>query len=82
MHRRPEVMPRIDTIEALAGSLEAPSEWLAFGAKVQDAPPTQYVPIIGEVAAGLWLDVTGLGGTPEYAAQPIPIRRKLNSGSL
>jgi SOS-response transcriptional repressor LexA len=56
--RQPEVMPGIDSIEALAPVLDTSPCWLAFGIETEATSEHHHrMRILGEVAAGLWLDV-------------------------
>lgn len=77
LKRDPEVMPRLDTLEALAPVLETTPEWLAFGigsGEGSEAPGG--VPVIGEVAAGLWFDVDGSVDVPKFEQHPLPVDRR------
>lgn len=68
----PSVMPRVDSIEALAPVLKMAPEELAFGRKPRRSRRDQpMLRIIGEVAAGLWHDVDG-AEEREYAQHPVP----------
>lgn len=74
LRRRPKTMPTTDTLAALAGVLEIDPEYLAWGrrgsrdVKVEVA---EALPIIGEVAAGLWLEIDG-ADQPEHPNYPVP----------
>lgn len=71
--------PKLDTIEKLAESLEADPAWLAFGvgqdvrkAKEETAARAgQLMPVLGEVAAGRWLEVEQNADTSKYEPAPI-----------
>lgn len=53
------VMPRLDTIMALAGTLRTTPEYLSFGVtETEVVDPAYELPVIGEVAAGIWHDVS------------------------
>lgn len=66
------MLPRLDTLEALAPVLETTPEWLAFGVgSGADATHAGGVPMIGEVAAGLWFDVEEVD-VPRFPQYPIP----------
>lgn len=60
--RRSNVMPKVDSIEALAIVLDTTPEWLAFGRGSEEiegpaGPGSGGLPVLGEVAAGNWLDI-------------------------
>lgn len=71
--------PTVETVRRLASELRVPAEWIAFGVgetSLHDGRD-QYIPIKGEVAAGLWieasenhwsdqLDVAPVAFTPEW----------------
>lgn len=79
--RNEDSSPTVETLTKLAGALGTTPEWLAFGvdddiAKAQaataalaDAPN---LPVIGEVAAGRWLEVDDHVDVPEF--DPVPVR--------
>jgi len=75
----PKQYPKLDTIEKLAESLEADPAWLAFGvgddvrkAKEETAERVgQLMPVLGEVAAGRWLEVEQNADTSKYEPAPI-----------
>lgn len=75
----PKQFPKLDTIEKLAESLDASPEWLAFGvgkdvreAKEQTAVRAgQLMSVLGEVAAGRWLEVEQNADTSRYEPAPI-----------
>ena len=75
----PKQFPKLDTIEKLAESLDAAPEWLAFGvgkdvreAKEQTAERVgQLIPVLGEVAAGRWLEVEQNADASRYEPAPI-----------
>ena len=73
LERRPDIIPRIDTIEALAPVLRLSPAVLAFGQGVRPRKgrlPTLHV--MGEVAAGLWLDVDGVADQRAFEPVPVP----------
>lgn len=71
--RKPDVLPRIDTLYALAPVLDTTPEWLAFGVGSSDGSGTPGgVAVIGEVAAGLWFDTEGGVDRPNYEQYPLP----------
>lgn len=68
--RHPEASPTLETVQKLARALGCSEEWLAFGVgdpliDSKDAGLTT-LHIVGEVAAGLWTDVS------EFSFEPIP----------
>lgn len=71
--------PRLDTLRKLAPTLEVSPEWLAFGvgedvrrAKEETAARAgQLMPVLGEVAAGRWLEVEQNADTSKYEPAPI-----------
>jgi hypothetical protein len=68
----PSVIPRLDTIESLAPVLRMSPSELAFGTRVRRPRGEQRtLRMIGEVAAGLWLDVDG-AEEREYQQYPVP----------
>ena len=75
----PKQFPKLDTIEKLAESLEAEPAWLAFGvgddvrkAKEETAARAgQLMPVLGEVAAGRWLEVEQNADASKYDPAPI-----------
>lgn len=72
--------PKLDTIEKLAKSLGSDPAWLAYGVsgdivKAQEETATQVpasLPVIGEVAAGRWLEADDHVDAPEY--DPVPVQ--------
>jgi hypothetical protein len=72
LRRKEKTMPTLDTIAALAGSLDLEPEYLAFGTPPRDAPASSdAIRIKGEVAAGLWLEIDG-SDEPEFEDHPVP----------
>lgn len=61
MRRRSKNMPRVDTLDALSRVLRTTPEWLAYGAGNEEIGGTVVdqpgIPVQGEVAAGLWLEI-------------------------
>lgn len=76
MFRFPDQTTTLDTIEKLAKGLETTPEYLAYGIEggefEADARQTVYLPIIGEVAAGWWLDMDDVADETSYDEFPIP----------
>lgn len=70
----PSVMPRLDTIEALAPVLNTTPAELAFGTPRprRSRREQPMLRIIGEVAAGLWLDIEGFAEEREWPQYPVP----------
>ena len=72
--------PKLDTMEKLAASLGSDPAWLAFGVsgdvlKAQEETARREpasLPVIGEVAAGRWLEADDHVDTPEY--DPVPVQ--------
>ena len=72
--------PRLDTMRKLAPTLKVTPEWLAFGvdediAKAQEETAKlepAFLPVIGEVAAGRWLEADDHVDAPEY--DPVPVQ--------
>lgn len=72
--------PKLETMEKLATSLGADPAWLAFGVssdvmKAQEATALRepaYLPVVGEVAAGRWLEADDHVDAPEY--DPVPVQ--------
>ena len=72
--------PRLDTLRKLAPTLQTTPEWLAFGvdadiAKAMEesaALPYASLPVIGEVAAGRWLEADDHVDEPEH--DPVPVQ--------
>jgi SOS-response transcriptional repressor LexA len=76
LERKPDVLPRLDTLEALAPVLETTPEWLAFGVgSAEGSKNTGGVRVIGEVAAGLWFDVEDVD-VPKFTQYPIPTDKR------
>jgi SOS-response transcriptional repressor LexA len=74
LKRKPEVLPRIDTILSLAGVLEVDPGRLAFGdASVVRSQPVPTLRVIGEVAAGLWHDVASQADEGDFGEYAIPV---------
>lgn len=74
LRMKPDSFPRIDTVIALANVLEVPPAWIAFGDGASVAAPRASgdVPVLGEVAAGNWLDVGDAVDSPRYEPTGIP----------
>lgn len=72
LQRKPDVQPRLDTLEALSRTLGVTPEWLAWGIRPSRAKPG-LLKIRGEVAAGLWLELEGPTDVVEYDGAPIPL---------
>lgn len=72
--------PKLDTLQKLATSLETDPAWLAFGgdedieaAKAATAAmPPASLPVVGEVAAGRWLEADDHVDVPPY--DPVPVQ--------
>ncbi|WP_198580508.1 XRE family transcriptional regulator [Methylorubrum sp. DB1722] len=72
--------PKLDTLQKLAASLETDPSWLAFGgdedieaAKAATAAmPPASLPVVGEVAAGRWLEADDHVDVPLY--DPVPVQ--------
>lgn len=74
--------PAVSLFEKLAPVLDTTPEYLAYGVKGPDAraaelgrpawPPMGSIPIIGQVAAGLWLEIDTDVDAPLYDAAPVP----------
>lgn len=72
--------PKLDTLQKLAASLETDPAWLAFGgdedieaAKAATAAmPPASLPVVGEVAAGRWLEADDHVDIPPY--DPVPVQ--------
>ena len=66
--------PRLDTVRKLAPTLKVTPEWLAFGSDDQLADalaetatrPALTLPVLGEVAAGRWLEVDDFVDEPAF----------------
>ncbi|MCW2317233.1 SOS-response transcriptional repressor LexA (RecA-mediated autopeptidase) [Rhodoblastus acidophilus] len=69
--RRPHQSPTLATIEKLASELKTSPEWLAYGVRPQ---PHREVPLLGEVAAGVWrtVDATFCATTAPVSIPPLP----------
>ena len=75
----PKQSPKLDTMQKLAESLGSDPAWLAYGvsgdiAKAQEQTATRdddSLPVIGEVAAGRWLEADDHVDVP--ALDPVPI---------
>lgn len=78
--RNADSSPTVETLTKLAGALKTTPEWLAFGvdediAKAQEETAKQepaFLPVIGEVAAGRWLEADDHVDAPEY--DPVPVQ--------
>lgn len=76
--RSTDSSPTVETLNKLAGPLQTTPEWLAFGvdeveramAETAKRPPA-FLPVIGEVAAGRWLEADDHVDEPEY--DPVPV---------
>lgn len=70
--------PRLDTISKLAVALETTPEWLAYGVGVPDAKDAAAaagmpaIPVLGEVAAGMWREVDSAVDQPPSDPVPVP----------
>lgn len=74
--------PNVELFSKLAPALDTTPEYLAFGVKGATAPaaelsrsswpPMASIPVIGQVAAGLWLEVDTDVDAPLYDAVPVP----------
>lgn len=69
--------PGLDTVAKLARVLDTTPEWLAFGVgeggrMIARGVPRSFVPLIGEVAAGQWLEVDTLDAPAFDGATPAP----------
>lgn len=72
--------PRLDTITKLAPVLQVSPEWLAFGGddaieaakEASAALPPASLPVVGEVAAGRWLEADDHVDVPLY--DPVPVQ--------
>ena len=71
--------PKLETLEKLAVSLGADPAWLAFGAdeiiKAQEATanlPPASLPVVGEVAAGRWIEIDDHVDEPDL--DPVPVQ--------
>jgi SOS-response transcriptional repressor LexA len=63
--RKPKTMPTIDAVQALAEVINKPPEYLAFNRRrprqrAGSATMPRTVQVIGEVAAGLWLELASM----------------------
>lgn len=73
LERKPDVMPRIDTIEALAPVLETDAGYLAFGVKGGGVSGERdLMTIRGEVAGGLWHEIDSYFDQGELEKWPMP----------
>lgn len=61
--------PQISTVAALAEALDVSLDTLFYGT-VEAAPPIVTVPVVGQVAAGLWFE-DGEWDTPRF--RPVPM---------
>ncbi|GEL44269.1 hypothetical protein MEX01_48600 [Methylorubrum extorquens] len=72
--------PRLETIRKLAPTLKVTPEWLAFGGEdeieaakaASAAMPPASLPVVGEVAAGRWLEADDHVDVPAY--DPVPVQ--------
>lgn len=72
--------PTVDTLAKLSAPLDTTPEWLAYGVdpaiqRAQEATAQRepaYLPVIGEVAAGRWLEADDHVDAPEY--DPVPVQ--------
>lgn len=72
LFRKSKTMPTIDTVAALAPVLSMPPETLAWGKNRRRAlTKTLAMPVRGEVAAGLWLEISG-SDEPEFESFAVP----------
>ena len=75
----PNQFPKLDTIEKIARSLEAEPAWLAFGVgddvrKAMEETAKRagdLMPVLGEVAAGRWIEVEQDADESRYDPAPI-----------
>ncbi|MGV2980655.1 LexA family protein [Camelimonas sp. ID_303_24] len=73
LRRKPDQFPRVDSVRDIAAALEVSPAWLAFGDEAPPVTPSSYnVPVMGEVAAGQWLDVGDAVDTPRYETSSVP----------
>lgn len=72
--------PRLDTVRKLAPTLQVSPEWLAFGVEDEALTKAQTetafrepgaLPVIGEVAAGRWLEIDEFVDEPAY--EPVAV---------
>lgn len=65
--------PTVETVRKIANALEVTPEWLAFGVGETSLHEhrEEYVPIRGEVAAGLWIDASENHWSDELDVAPI-----------
>ncbi|CAO4142263.1 LexA family transcriptional regulator [Methylorubrum aminovorans] len=78
--RNVDSSPTVETLTKLAGPLGVTPEWLAFGgdedieaAKAATAAmPPASLPVVGEVAAGRWLEADDHVDVPPY--DPVPVQ--------
>jgi SOS-response transcriptional repressor LexA len=68
--------PSLDAFARLAPVLETTPAWLAYGIGDAAIPPARraepgLLPIVGEVAAGLWLEVDTVVDAPTHDAVPL-----------
>lgn len=73
IERNPDASPTVDTLAKIARALDVAPEWLAFGVgevSLHDNSADR-LPIIGEVAAGLWLEVDSLHQPSDYERAPV-----------
>lgn len=71
LRRKGKTMPTIETVAALAEALEMEPEYLAFNRRSGSRPSAGALPIKGEVAAGLWLEIDGVD-EPEFEDLAVP----------
>ena len=66
--RHPDSSPAIETVQKLARALDCSPEWLAFGTHIYpySEPPLAELQIVGEVAAGLWTDLSEFSFSPIF----------------
>lgn len=61
LRTKPDVIPGVDSIMALAEALEVSPAWLAYGIGGDDLASTiGSIPLVGAVSGGVWRDVDGL----------------------
>lgn len=76
IEKHPDSSPTVETVAKLAKALNVAPEWLAYGVgetSLHDGAE-EYLPVVGEVAAGLWLEADALDqrrGPEELERAPI-----------
>ena len=73
--RNRDSSPTVETLTKLAGPLETTPQWLAFGVGAEDYERVQadtaarepsLLPVLGEVAAGRWLEIDEFVDEPAF----------------